>query len=960
MFRLQHLNRAVAACAVLLILPLAALADAPPCSQPVDVCEGQVKGAFPLIRDGAAVRILMDEADWPGALRAGRTVQEDFARLARSETVQDEAAGVIIAGTIGRSGRIDALIAAGKLDVSAIDGVWEGFVQAVIEAPEAGIDRALVIAGADQRGTIFGLYELSERAGVSPWFWWADVPVPHRPDLSVLPGQRADWPRVKYRGIFINDEKPALYGWVNHWYGGFTSPFYEKVFELILRMRGNYLWPAMWGEAIFDDDPLTGPLAIEMGFVLGTSHHEPLGRAHVEWARYGEGEWDYTVNAEVLREFWRGGMERQKHNETLVTLGMRGDGDEAMTEGTAIALLEQIVSDQRQIIEEVTGRPASEQPSIWALYKEVQDYYDQGMQVPEDITLLFADDNWGNIRRLPQPGSERAGGYGVYYHFDYVGGPRNYKWLNTSQISRVWEQMNLAWEYGARQIWIVNVGDIKPMEFPISFFLQQAWDPERMPQAAMEAYAADWAARTFPPEHAAEIGDILTRYANYASRRKPELVDWTTFSPVNFGELEWVTVEWLELAERADAVRAALTPEYDDAYVQLVWWPVHGMANLYQLYHATALNHLYAEQGRAVEAHGMAIRAEEFFARDHALTRMFHEDIAAGKWVHMMSQTRIGYTYWQQPEEQAMPSVQRPAVPRGSALGVAVEGSRRGWRTGEAGASLPRTDVFTDPEVSIELFPAGDRPVTARLSAREDWIVIPEARVTLDASRRVTLLIDWTRVPPGRHTGRVTVRSGLTGRIDIAVPVFKPDGWQTVTGYPLGAGYAAIEASRASRVVNGQGLDWQVIPDLGRAGDSITLLPVTAPPAEPGRHDSPRLEFDLTLFEPGDLTVQVELAPTLDFKGQGGLRYAVSLDDGEPVIVNIHRNMTPQDWNENVWEAMVARNAHQHRTVLPVAAPGPRVLKLWAIDAPLLFQKVTVSQVPVPESYLGPPPAQAR
>ena len=260
-----------------------------------------------------------------------------------------------------------------------------------------------------------------------------------------------------------------------------------------------------------------------------------------------------------------------------------------MTEGTAIALLERIVADQRKIVSEVTGKPASEQPSIWALYKEVQDYYDQGMDVPEDITLLFADDNWGNIRRLPEPGSERPGGYGVYYHFDYVGGPRNYKWLNTNQIERTWEQMNLAWKFGARQIWIVNVGDIKPMEFPISFFLNHAWDPERMPVEAMAAYTEKWTAQQFPAEYAAEIADIIDLYTKYSSRRKHELVDPDTFSVVNFNEFRRVTAEWEALAARADAVRVGLPPEYDDAYVQLVWFPVHAVCNLYRLYEAAAL-----------------------------------------------------------------------------------------------------------------------------------------------------------------------------------------------------------------------------------------------------------------------------------------------------------------------------------------------------------------------------------
>lgn len=944
--------------ALVLILAFALLispaqAEALGCSQPVDVCDGQVAGAFPLIAGGIPVAVITDDADWPGVRRAAGNLATDLSELSQGEPVGGRFA--IIAGTIGRSAVIDWLVAEGRLDVSAIDGVWEGYVQAIVDAPAEGLSRALVIAGADKRGTIYGIYDLSERAGVSPWKWWADVPVPHRPELSVLPGSRADWPRVKYRGIFINDEKPALHGWVNHHYGGFKSGFYERVFELILRNKGNYLWPAMWGESIYDDDPLSGPLADEMGVVVGMSHHEPMGRAHVEWARYGEGRWDYTANEGVLRGFWRDGIERMKDWETIVTLGMRGDGDEAMTEGTAIALLDRIVADQREIIADVTGKPASERPSIWALYKEVQDYYDQGMDVPDDITLLFADDNWGNIRRLPKPGSERPGGYGVYYHFDYVGGPRNYKWLNTNQIERVWEQMSLAWEFGARQIWIVNVGDIKPMEFPISFFLDQAWNPEAMPRERMSVYTEVWAAQQFPAEHAAEIAQITDLYTKYASRRKHELVDPETFSIVNFDEFRRVTADLEALAGSADAVRAVLPEAYDDAYVQLVWFPVHATANLYRLYEAAALNRLYAAQGRASDALAQAARVEAFYAHDAELTRIYHEDVAGGKWVRMMSQTHIGYTYWQQPEEQAMPAVARPALAAKGKLGIAVEGDVRGWRAGDKGAALPASDVFAQQARWIDLYSTGTGPVTARIKAREDWIRLPDGKHSVSGSDRISVEIDWDRMPAGHHTGEIQVKTGLWSSLKIAVPVFKPEGWEGVNGFPVASGFAAVDAAAASRVVGGGGAVWSRIPNLGRTGDGMTLVPGTAVSPVPGAGSGPRLEYDLHLFEAKPVTVGIELAPTLDFKGQGGMRFAVSLGGGEPIIVNVHEQLTPADWNEQHWEATVAKNSHYHSVTFPDVSAGPQTLTVWAIDAPLVFQKLVVSQAPVPVSYLGPP-----
>jgi hypothetical protein len=295
-----------------------------------------------------------------------------------------------------------------------------------------------VIAGSDKRGTIYGIYEISEQIGVSPWYWWADVPVARRDSIHIRPGRVVvDSPVVRYRGIFLNDEAPALTGWVHEKFGAFNHEFYAHVFELLLRLRANYIWPAMWlPRAFADDDPGNARLADEYGIVMGTSHHEPMMRAHDEWNRFGKGPWDYSKNDAVLREFWRGGYERSKNYETITTLGMRGDGDEAMSEETNTALLERIVADQRAIISVISGKPLSEVPQLWALYKEVQGYYERGMRVPDDVTLLWCDDNWGNIRRLPTPAERaRPGGAGVYNHFDYVGGPRNYKWMNVTPIT---------------------------------------------------------------------------------------------------------------------------------------------------------------------------------------------------------------------------------------------------------------------------------------------------------------------------------------------------------------------------------------------------------------------------------------------------------------------------------------------------------------------------------------------
>lgn len=573
-----------------------------------------------------------------------------------SATIPQRATSIIIIGSLEKSALIQSLVRNNKLKISSVKNKWEAYTIQTISSPFKGVANAIVIAGSDRRGTAYGVFELSKQMGVSPWYWWADVPVKKKEIVYIKKNTViSDLPKVKYRGIFINDEAPALSNWSREKFGGFNHKFYEKVFELILRLKGNYIWPAMWGNAFYHDDSLNIKSADEFGIVIGTSHHEPLMRAHEEWKYYGKGrKWNYDSTEAGLKEFWKGGMERA-WNEKIVSVGMRGDGDEPMSRETATALLERIVKDQRQIIEEVTRKPAGKTPQLWALYKEVQDYYDKGMRVPDDITLLLCDDNWGNIRKLPKlTDPPRKGGYGIYYHFDYVGGPRNYKWLNTNPIPRIWEQMHLAWEYNVRQIWIVNVGDIKPMEFPVSFFLDYAWNPERMGADDLQRYTTEWAAAQFGSSYSGEIADILARYAKYNGRRKPELLDANTYS-FNYNEWQDVVNDYDLLLKKAEEINNLLPADCKDAYFQLVLHPVKACANLNRMYYNVALNK-EAYKNRYAEANDFADNVKQLYINDSLITLAYHQ-LNNGKWNHMMSQTHIGYTYWQQPAKQKMPEV---------------------------------------------------------------------------------------------------------------------------------------------------------------------------------------------------------------------------------------------------------------------------------------------------------------
>jgi hypothetical protein len=656
---------------------LLAASPALACSGQVAICDRDLPDSFGLIVEGQPVRVFVDAEADPAVRRVARDFAKDLGRVSGRDAEFGTLLGpqmrpVVIVAQLGHSKTLDRMIADGKFSADGLAGEWEGYRQQVVADPLPGIPSALVIVGSDRRGAIYGTYDLSEKIGVSPWYWWADVPVAHKDNLFVTAGAHADKPGVRYRGFFINDEDPALGGWAKKKFGGANAQMYEHVFELLLRLKGNYLWPAMWGRSIAEDDPNSLKLAADMGVVLGTSHHEPLTRAHVEWERAKEagtasGDWNYATNGEQLRQFWRAGMERfvASGADAVVTVGMRGDGDEAMSEDTAIPLLEQIVADQRGIIADVTGNPAEQTPQVWALYKEVQDYYDQGMRVPDDVTLLFSDDNWGQIRRLPPEGAPpRKGGYGVYYHFDYVGGPRSYKWLDTNQIGKVWQQMDLAWQRGARQLWIVNVGDIKPMEVPLSFFMEQAWDPEGMTRFRLLDWHDIWANRIFGRKQAPTPGQVLEESELLAAIRKPELIDASSFplgegvgEELDGGEFGELARRWSQLGENAGQVRSRLSAGQHAAYFQLIEYRILALRNLYEMYYAQAWNRRLADAGD-VRANYFADRVGQLFEKDKEITQAYHS-LNGGKWDGMMAQTHIGYTNWDDPDVDVMPAVRR-------------------------------------------------------------------------------------------------------------------------------------------------------------------------------------------------------------------------------------------------------------------------------------------------------------
>ena len=905
------------------------------------------RGSFPLVRAKASAAIYVDTADHAGVVRAVGDLAADVARVTgvTPATVHDEkslGANAVIAGTIGKSVLIDRLIREGKIDAGQIKGKWEAFLIQVVASPLPGVSSALVIAGSDKRGTIYGIYDLSEQIGVSPWYFWADVPAVHKDALFVKAGKYGEGePAVKYRGIFLNDEAPALSGWVKEKYGTLNHQFYEKVFELILRLKGNYLWPAMWDNAFNEDDPLNPKIANEWGIVMGTSHHEPMLRAQQEWKRHGKGPWDYAKNPDVLRQFWEDGVKRNKNFESITTIGMRGDGDMAMAGndlGANITLLEKIVADQRKILAEQVNPNVTAIPQMWALYKEVQDYYDHGMRVPDDITLLWCDDNWGNIRRLPTAEErKRSGGAGVYYHFDYVGGPRNYKWIDTNPIPKVWEQMNLALEYGADRVWIVNVGDLKPMEFPIDFFLNFARDPKRWPKAKIGEFTRQWAEREFGGAHAAEIADIVSKTLKYNGRRKPELLEPATYSLLDYQEADRVVAEYKAVVARAEKISASLPENARDAFFQLVTHPAKANAIVTELYVTAAKNRLYAEQGRA-SANDMAAQTRALFQADTDLTDYYNHTMANGKWNHMMDQTHIGYTYWQQPPRNTMPAVKEIELLSHAAMGVAIEGSD---------TVLPGFDVFNQPRHYVDVFNRGTGPFEFTATVSAPWIVLSAVKGTVEKDRRLWVSVDWSQAPAGTTAGSVTI-AGAGETVTVKLHAVNPMPPSSLKGFVEADGYVSMEAEHFTRKVDAGPVHWDKIDDYGRTLSAMTVFPVTAASMTPPQ--APCLEYEMYLFDPGKVEVEAILSPTLNFVPGRGLRYAISFDDQPPQVVDALERNSLRDW-----ETTVKDSVRKVKSTHALSGSGYHTLKFWMVDPALVLEKLVVNLGGVRPSYLGPP-----
>jgi hypothetical protein len=950
-------------------------------------------GPFSIHSDGKTAPMIIGSEEWPGVIRAFKDLQSDIYLVTSSkpELYSDKipkSREIIIAGTIGKSRLIDELIQKNKIDVSDIKGKWETFAIQVVNKPFKGVRKALIIIGSDKRGTIYGIYELSKQIGVSPWYWWADVHpdkknnVYFKSDIRYVDGP----PSVKYRGIFLNDEAPDLTNWIRFKYGdvlpkadppippgvaNYGQDFYTRLFELMLRLKANYLWPAMWNNAFNEDDPENPRLADEYGIVMGNSHQEPMLRAQKEWdRRYIRtiGTWNYAQHPDILGKFWREGIRRNRNFESIITIGLRGANDTPMAPGGPeenMSLLERIVDVQRKIIAEEMNTDATKVPQLWCLYKEVQDFYKAGMRVPDDVTLLWAEDNWGNIRRLPTAEErERSGGAGIYYHFDYHGGPRSYQWINTNPISKIWDQMSLAKQYGADKIWIVNVGHFKGYEFPMEYFLDLAWNTERLDNESITDYTKHWAAREFGGNYSEETAEIMSRYTKYNGRRKPELLSPSTYSLVNYNEAEKVVDDFKTITVKAEEIFNKLPSEKRDAFYQLILFPTKASAIVNELYLSAARNDLYFKQGRA-STNEWSDQVQKLFRADTSLMGYYNRLFAGGKWNHFMDQSHLGYTSWADPPFNSLRALSLKTVSPldSSSMGIAIEGSESVWPDETSEAILPQIDNFNRQSRYIEVFNKGLNPFEFSISADKPWILTSSKvdSIYFFLDKRITISVDWDLVPSGKTEGIVKI-TGTGKTVDVRLDIFNPDEIRpgSVTGFAEGEGYVSMEAEHFTGITNAGDLRWIKIEDYGHTLSAMrAAAPVDAPSAVPGIN-APCLEYKMYLFNSGEIEVTSIFAPTLNFVPGRGLQYAVSIDDQPPQTVTL----VPPDYNAQnrnaEWERTVSDNARFSRIKLMISSKGYHTLKIWMVDPGVVIQKIIVDTGGLKPSYLGPPESYFR
>ncbi len=953
---------------------------------------------FPIYENHNTACIIIEEDAYEGVKRIGKRAAEDILLVTGDEPPvirekkQCKNALAIVAATLGRSHILEELEAAGKWKADGITGKREVYQIQVIENPfpdMAEIKKALVIAGSDKRGTIYGMFHLSEMCGVSPLLYWGDVTPEKKGTIVLEIGERlcSKEPSVKYRGFFINDEWPAFGNWCMETFGGVNAKAYEEIFILLLRMKGNYLWPAMWNSIFSEEGPgiESARLADCYGIVMGASHHEPMCRAGAEWQRiyqnYGkDNTWSFVTNKEAITEFWKDGILRNKPFENVITIGMRGENDSMLLSKEAtladnIQVIKDAILTQHELIRTHINEDLSQVPRMLAIYKEVEDYY-YGDDICEglkdwkelnDVILLLCEDNYGNTRGLPDIGKGvHPGGYGMYYHFDYHGAPISYEWQNSSRLTKTWEQMTMAYEYGVRELWIVNVGDLKGAEYPLSFFMDLAYDYETYSKPNQtEEYAKRWIDIQFGErlnrQQKEDMFELLEGYTKWNSIRRPEAMSSHVYHPCHFREGDRVWEEVNALMKKADKLKEEMPKECLDAYCSMIYYPAAASMNLILMHIEAGWNAHFAKRG-AMSANVCGASVKRRILQDRKYVEAYHK-IADGKWNHMMDSAHTGFRSWDD-SDWSYPTVQEVLpIPKGKIV-TGFRGSEA-FHLGEhwQDDKWICNDDFTRPdakEVLIDLDSRGDVDFTYRIECDKLWVDFSpkEGKVHSleEGGTSITVTCDRTRLS-GRERAYIRIFVEFDNG-EKTVGKLALDAEQAEYPYPAGTyvehqGYIAM---RAENFVEEKKVDekgFEVIEHLGRTGPAVKAFPATEFWAD--KQEAPYLKYAFAANQGGEYILRLCLLPRNPVEKGARLRCVVSVNDGERKTVDTVPDSFTTDWGCGEWCKGVLDNIRLIETVVTVQK-GENHLYFYAADPGIVLDGIVLypNGTELPDSYLGP------
>lgn len=895
----------------------------------------------------------------------------------------------VIVGMVGKSKWIDELAAQKKIDVKPIEGGWERYTIQLVDRPMPGIKKAIVVAGSDRRGTAFGLLSISRAIGVSPWYWWADAPVEKQKQLVLKVNNfTSKEPSVKYRGIFINDEDWGIYRWSKDNFekelGNMGPKTYAKMCELLLRLNANHLAPGMHDRTMaFHRIPENRIAADSFGIIMGSSHCEPLLlNTASEWNKKTMGEWDYVNNKEGVDKVLKQRVVDAGPFENVYTLALRGLHDTAMKGSDDMSqrkkTMQEALHAQRQMLVDVIGKPAEEIPQAFTPYKEVLDVYNEGLDLPEDVTIIWPDDNYGYMKRLSGPKEQkRSGRSGVYYHASYLGKPHSYLWMNTTPPALMYEELRKAYDMTADRIWLLNSGDLKAAEFAVDFFLALAYDIDSFDYDRVTKYQAEWLSKMFGEKYHDDLADISNSFFHQAFIRKPEFMGWgyqfnsnkfeyerntdTDFSFANYREAEDRLAEYARIAAKAERILNELPEDQKPAFYQLVYYPVKGCELMSKMTLSGQKNRWYSIQQRAA-AQQYADIAKQSFDSLAVITKGYNS-LLDGKWNHMMMMEQgAGQNYFK------LPVLRTAELADGAAMGIMCE-QEDVLKGAKSFHSLPAFNKYLPKSYFVDVFSKGKAPLKWTAAASDNWIVLGKKEGNTTTEDRIEVSVDWNAVPSGERVfGTIDITPEGGKKETVYVSVFNPASpsvEELSKMYVQDNGYISIDAAGFHRKLENDIIKMTIIPNLGVENTSVQLGDPTMPKQAIKSPNVPRLEYDFYTFEQGSVDVYTYVLPTFVVSADRGYagheqtnletQYGVAIDDG-PVMAP----STSSIEYAQIWYESALKNCRVNKTTLHIGKPGKHTLKILCGDAGTVIQKIVLDFGGMKRSYTGPRPTKSK